>query len=126
MRYTVTVELNETEYQVLEMYNNDVLIKDIEKELELTHSRYQRIFKKLRVMGLLKKRKRGNYRKNKYVPKNYSFNHTSGSFDICKKGRYFGCVRTQRQAERMVELLRECGWDYSCRDEIKRRVLSEC
>ena len=54
-------------------------------------------------------------------PKNYSFDHSTDTFRITRKGKHFGCCKTRKQAERMVELFRECNWDYSMRDEIKRR-----
>ena len=38
---------------------------------------------------------------------------------------FYGCFRREAEAKRMVELLMECGWDYSRRDELKERVLSE-
>ena len=57
--------------------------------------------------------------------KNYSFDHSTLHFRIMKNGRYYGCCKTKEQAEKMVELFRECNWDYDRKDEIKSKVVGE-
>lgn len=122
MTYTVTVELNETEYNVLTMYNNNVLIKDIKKQLHLSHYTYQSIFNKLKQMGLINERPKGK-RKNRRKKKGYSYNSHTDTYTVYHAGKYFGCVKTEKQAKRFIELLKGSDWDYSRRDEFKKKAM---
>ena len=59
------------------------------------------------------------------IVKNYSFDHSTGHFRISKGGKHFACCKRKEQAEEMVRLFKECDWDYSRKDEIKNKVISE-
>ena len=56
---------------------------------------------------------------------NYSYNNITKVFEIRKNNRYYGTVKTQKQAERFVELLKDNDWDYGKRWELKLQAIRE-
>lgn len=110
------------------LYNDGVLVKNIMRELDLNDSKFYEIVRELKaenrlILRTVGQKKWGNqYHKN---PKHYSYCTLNGYFQIVYKRRYYGCVKTKRQAERFVELMKECDWDYDKRDEVKKMVLRE-
>lgn len=118
----------ELECEVERLYNEGVLVKDIMRTLNLHDGAFYAIVRKLKAEGRLilrtpGQRKWGNQYKTH--PRYYSWNVHTQHFSIVYKHRYYGCVKTANQAERFVELMKECDWDYGMRDEVKRKVMNE-
>ena len=72
--------------------------------------------------------KKPTYKTNpRYVSK--STNGNRDYFIVTKtingKHVFYGSFKDIRQADRMVELLKECNWDRSKRKELKEQVLNE-
>ena len=116
------------EEEIETQYNNGTLVKDIMRNLNIHHGEFYRIVRKLKKENRLILRTRGQrkwgkqYRK---TPKHYSWCHGSNHFQIRRNGVYYGCVKTQEQAERFVMLMEDCDWDYTRRKEIKQEVMCE-
>ena len=113
-----------------QLYNDGVKIADIQKKLNLTKSQYMNYFRKLRRSGDITKVRnpragkkadlRDHYKKH---PKHYSFNKRSGFWTVRFCEQYYTSFRKKEQAVRFVELMRECDWDMSCKDELRQKVL---
>ena len=58
-------------------------------------------------------------------PKNYAFMRREKMFHVKHKGRYYGCFKKEKDAQKFVELMRECNWDKSKSKELKEKVLKE-
>ena len=109
------------------LYNDGVLIKDIKKELGINDSKLYGVVNELKAENRLILRTVGRKKRNAYKtnPKNYHHNRWSGTYKITYGGKYFGTVKTKEQAERFVELMKECDWDYGKRWIVKEMVLNE-
>ena len=115
-----------------QLYNDGVKIADIQKKLNLTKSQYMNYFRKLRRSGDITKVRnpragkkadlRDHYKKH---PKHYSFNKRSGFWTVRFCEQYYASFRKKEQAQYFVELMKECNWDMSCKDELRQRVLRE-
>lgn len=121
----VTVEITDLEYEVMRLYNEGERIRTITRVLNISGGTYSKVFKRLKIMGLVvprgaRKRKKPQRFTN---PRYYSFNTSSGYYSITKGGVYFTCMKTRRGAEQMVELLKENNWDKSKVKELKAMVI---
>ena len=117
-----------------ELYNNkDIPASKIPEMLGVTRPTYRKLRRDALEEDLITlrhkpKRKRETY---KTAPKNYSHQVCKGIeyYHVQKRidGKllHFATFKDARQAERMVELLRECDWDRSKVDELKARVMEE-
>ena len=113
-----------------QLYNDGVKIQDIQDRLGLSKSQYMNYFQKLRRSGDITKVRnpragkkadlRDHYKKH---PKHYSFNKRSGFWTVRFCEQYYTSFRKKEQAVRFVELMRECDWDMSCKDELRQKVL---
>jgi len=56
-------------------------------------------------------------------PRYYSYNHHINRWTVTYKSRYYACFRKREQAECFVELMKECNWDKSRKDELRQKVL---
>ena len=113
-----------TEQKILELYNKGCTIREILKTLNISQNEYYKVFCKLRDENLITPRKHRQKNKKKTI-KNYSHDNGCKNFHITKNNKYYACVKTEKQAQRMVELFRETDWDYSQRKMIKNKVLEE-
>lgn len=83
------------------------------------------------ICGMVKTKKAEPRKKThiRFKAKNRSRNYhkTSNGFEVKKyvrgKQTYFCRTRTEEQAKKIVELLRECDWDKSHINEIKQKVM---
>lgn len=109
----------------VEMYNHNRTVKEICEKLNLTICNYNSLRKKCFKQGLLKDRRLGRplkksketYRtKATYVQKNGKY------WDIRKNGIYYCYVKDYRVGLRIVEKLKECGWDKSKVKEIMQEM----
>ena len=108
------------------LYNDGVLVKNIMRELDLNDGKFYEIVRELKAENRLILRTVGQKKQNAYKanPKNYYYNRYNDSFQIRRSGVYYGSVKTKSQAERFVELMKECNWDYDKRNEVKQRVVN--
>lgn len=111
----------------IELYNNpEISVRKIQEKLEISIGTYRKLRRHCIENKLIKSR-HGRKPSAKPVPKFYSTTKQKGIdyFHVTKKGVFYASFRKARQAERMVELLDECGWDYNLRYELKKQVLEE-
>lgn len=118
------------------LYNNPrIPVVKIREKMNLNHNTYRKLLKYCKENKMVKLRYKYNKwnkrYKDKRIVKNYTKIRRKGYnyFMVCKfinnKDCYFATFKEEKQAQRMVELLRECDWDYSKRYELKEKVLSE-
>ena len=117
-----------------ELYNDDYIpVTEIMDRLGLNMNTYRKLRRDAIEEDLVTPRRAKYKRKTSYKinPKYISKVH-HGRFEYYKvikridsKVIYFGYFKDYRQAERMVELLKEHDWDISKRDELKEQVLRE-
>ena len=108
------------------MYNDGVTINMMLKTLHIGYSRLYTIIDELKEEGRIVPRRTGQRKQriiDRYNPKHYSYNNHTKHYYIRRKGVYYGIVKTVAQAEKFVELMEECNWDYSKRVEIKKEVM---
>ena len=114
------------EKQFINLYNNhSITTKEIRKILGLEYNEFYKYRKKLQKQGKIKPRNFKRTPKQKETPKYYCLNNCRTSYQIRKKGKYYGCCKTIKQAKRMVELLEENNWNINLRDEIKKQAYKE-
>ena len=115
------------EDEIERMYNEGVLIKDIKRELGINDNKLYSIVNELKAENRLILRTVGRKKQNAYKtnPKNYHHNRWADTYKITYGGKYYGTVKTKEQAERFVELMKECDWDYGKRGIVKERVLND-
>lgn len=114
----------------LRLYNDGVKVKDICKELDISKNQFQNILRRYVREGKITKvrnpnagQKRTILNRNQHNPKNYFYSRQYKGFIVRRKSKYYGCFKEEKNAERFVELMRECDWDFERRKEIKKRVL---
>ena len=124
---TIPSDLTSTQQKFIDLYNNTNLpMRKIRSKLGMTQSQCRETY--VSVKPYLHLRKFGNHRKRnrKFEPNNYSYHCLSNSYQVRKNGKYYGSVKTEAMAKRMVELFQECNWDMNKRVEVKKQVLKEC
>ena len=111
----------------IKLYNDpDIKAKDIPFLLDINQKEYLNLRKEAISEGLLNLRYPLREKKRKVrVP---SYVYRSGyRWEIHKRvggdNLYFGSYEKRDDALRIVELLKECGWDKSQLERIKREVL---
>ena len=115
--------------EFLKMYLDGVKVNDIKARLGLTHAQYLNYLKRLRRSGEVKQVRApwaGARKPPRTPPRNYTFNKGNNHFIVTYKETYYTCFKKERQAQRFVELMRECNWDKSRTDEFKKKVKMEC
>ena len=115
--------------EFLKMYLEGVKVNDIKARLGLTHAQYLNYLKRLRRSGEVKQVRApwaGARKPPRTPPRNYTFNKGNNHFIVTYKETYYTCFKKERQAQRFVELMRECNWDKERTDEFKRKVKMEC
>ena len=114
------------EERFIHLYNNtSMCVPKIKKELNLTHNEYTKLRNSLNQKGLLILRGFKKKRTKKREVKNYSYSNTLKVYDIRKRNRYYGTVKTKEQAERYVELLKQNNWNIEKRWELKLQAIKE-
>lgn len=114
--------------EVETLYNSGMLVKDIVRKLKINEAYFYKIVNELKSENRLILRRGGQRKQRIYDrnnPKYYSRNTYRDSYVVKYKRRYYASVKTRQQAERFVELMKECDWDYSKRLEVKRKVMME-
>ena len=115
--------------EFIKLYNNeDISVKEIQKRLKLSLVQYRQLRKKCIEEGLLKLRHHPYHVKKEkppkyYYPANRSIHHES--YDIRRKGVYYCICKTVAEAELTVKKLKECDWDKSQIERIKKEVKEE-
>ena len=114
----------------IRLYKNGVKVQDIQERLGLTKSQYISFLRRLRRTGDIttirnptagpKPAPKKDYKK---PPRYYSYNHHINRWTVTYKSRYYACFRKKEQAECFVELMKECNWDKSRKDELRQKVL---
>ena len=115
--------------EFLRMYLDGVKVNDIKARFGLTHAQYLNYLKRLRRSGEVKQVRApwaGARKPPRQAPRNYTYNKGNNHFIVTYKETYYTCFKKERQAQRFVELMRECDWDKSRTDEFKIRVKEEC
>lgn len=114
--------INEKEF--IQLYNNwNITTREIRKKLNLEYNQYYKIYNRLKKEGKITPRPFRRHKKdNNLEPKNYSLNHTTNNYQIRKNGIYYGCCKTLKQAQKMVELFNENGWDENSKKEVKQKI----
>ena len=116
--------------ELIRLYNNGTKADTIMKKLNITKSQYQNFKIRLKRRNEItlknpnagKKKQKHHSRLN---PKNYYFNRGSDRWYVMHSGTYYACFFTEPQAQRFVELMRECDWDKSKKDELKWKAIKE-
>lgn len=110
--------------KVKELYIAGETTRKIKQQLHLKNSQFDKIYCELRDTGEITPRPFKRIKKQKPV-KNYSYDRGTNTFQIRKNSQYYCNAKTYRQAERIVELLKECNWDKSKANDIKKQVIIE-
>lgn len=110
-------------------YYNDrtIPVKELQKKLQLTLQQYRNLRKECHEEGLIQLR-RANNKKKERKPKYYSpINRRieGESYNVRRKGVYYCCCKTVREAELIVKKLKECDWDKNQLDRIRKEVKEE-
>lgn len=117
-----------------ELYNDDYIpVTEIMDRLGLNQNSYRKLRRDAIEEELVQPRRTKYKRKTSYkINPKYISKERRGHFEFYKvvkridsKVIYFGYFKDYRQAERMVELLVECDWDVTRRQELKEQVLRE-
>jgi hypothetical protein len=117
-----------------EMYNdNQIPVATIKEQLSLGQNDYRKLRRDAIEEGLCNPRRKAYKKKLPYKvnPKHIGTQYRGGVeyFKVIKsingKRVYFGYFKDYRQAERMVELLKENNWDISLRNKLKEQVMME-
>ena len=117
-----------------EMYNDkQIRVATIKEQLGLCQNDYRKLRRDAIQEGLVKPRPVGYKRKTSYKtnPRYVCKSISKGIvyFLVTKtvngKRIFYGSFKDIRQADRMVELLKENDWDINKRDELKQQVLRE-
>ena len=116
----------------LTLYLDGVKVQDIQEKLNITKSQYMNFLRRLRRTGDIttirnphagaKPAPKHDYKKH---PRYYSYNHHINRWTVTYKSRYYACFRKKEQAQCFVELMRECDWDKSKREDLKWRAIRE-
>lgn len=116
----------EKEDELIQQYRDGVPVAEIRKNLCIPSPTFNKMIQQFKKEGkIIPRRKPYNItRKNKKNPKYYVKVCNRKGFNIVKGGKYYGYVITKDQAVRFVELMKECDWDMSMREEVKRRVVN--
>lgn len=116
--------INEQEF--IKLCNNpNISLRIIRRRFGLKYNDFVKIRNRLIEEGKIQPR---TFRRKKNTPHkvlNYSFCNTTQSYQIRKNGKYYGNFKTEKQAQRFVELLRENNWDYNLKEDLKKQVLKE-
>ena len=115
--------------EFLRMYLDGVKVNDIKARFGLTHAQYLNYLKRLRRSGEVKQVRApwaGARKPPRHAPKNYAFNKGNNHFIVTYKETYYTCFKRECEAQRFVELMRECDWDKERTDEFKMMVKKEC
>ena len=113
-----TKEFNNTYEKIKKDYANEMSVKDIKSKYGLTDGKWGAYRKQLMTDGLLQTRK------EKTEPRFYS---------VCKTGYlvqkvidhhkyYIATFKTESQAKKCVELMKECNWDLTQKENIIQTV----
>ena len=116
--------------EFLTLYHKGLPANSIMKKLGLTKSQYQNFKIRLKRRNEITLRnpnagKKKTVRHSHNNPRNYYWDKWNQRYVIIKRSVYYGCVFTEPQAQRFVELLRECNWDKSKKDELKWKAIRE-
>lgn len=109
--------------QIRQMYLDGVKVQKICAKLGISYKRYHKAMKPLWDSGAIPKRTAGKKKEKmheRYNPKNYSYNRFTRRFTVYHNSTYYGCVRTEKQAKRMVKLLRYYDWDKTMAEKCKK------
>ena len=111
-----------------ELYNNTTIsVREIQKRLKLTLSQYRKLRKECEEAGLINLRYATHKKKERipkyYSPVNRSIHHES--YNVRRRGVYYCVCKTVEEAELTVKKLKECDWDKSQIERIKKEVKEE-
>lgn len=119
------------------LYNNHKIpVSEIRERFNLSQNKHYKLLKYCREHGMVKLRYKYNKwdkrpKKEKKIIKNYTivndkhYRYYAVRKFIKDKKYHFATFKKEEQAQRMVELLKECNWDFDRRFELKERVLNE-
>ncbi len=110
----------------IKLYNDrSFTVKDIRRELDLSLQEFRLLRNRCNEEGSITLRPSGRSRKPKRKPKFYSVAYhglAKETYQICRKDVYYCNCDSVREAEMIVEKLKECGWDKSQVQTIKKEV----
>ena len=120
-------ELEKYEEDFIQAYNDPTIpATSIPSKLGLTINEYNRLRNQLHEDGKIELRRRIRQRNPKRLKKNkcYSLTRTGWFtyYQIVRNRKYYGTVKTEKQAKKMVELMEKVDWDKSKFNEIKAYV----
>lgn len=117
--------------EFLLLYNNGVKVSEIIERLNITTSQYHNFRRRLIRTGEIKTARNPKAGKKKVQgfssrsnPKNYYYNRFARCYAIVHCEEYYGTFRDCGDAKKFVELMRECNWDKSRKDELRQKVLN--
>ena len=103
-----------------EYYNNlNYSIEDICSILDISKKHYANLRHYCLDNGLLTIQRKGGKTKN---PKYYHWNKYRERFFIYKGREYYACFKTEEEAQRFVELMKEYNWDKSKCNDVKELI----
>ena len=114
------------EDELIQQYKEGVPVAEIRKNLSISAPTFNKMVQQFKKEGKIHPRRKTYHRKKnkKPSPKYYQRQWNRSGFQIVRRGKYYGYVKTRRQAERFVELMKECDWDYEKRYEVKKKVMN--
>lgn len=114
-----------------EMYNDtNIRVSEIKSRMGIGQNTYTKLRRHCKDEGLIHLRTR-EYKKKVSTPRYWHHTVAKGIeyYKVVKRVNgeivHFGSFKDARQAERFVELMKECDWDYNRRDALKQQVLNE-
>lgn len=110
--------------EIIQLYNQGLPVQEIRAELGISSPSFNKVIKELKQEGKIRPRRRPYKKraKKKKKPKYYYRSSNRPGFNIVKNKRFYGYVRTAKEAELFVYLMAEYDWDYSKRYIVKQKV----
>ena len=114
------------EDELIQQYRDGVPVAEIRENLSISSPTFNKMIQQFKKEGKITPRRKPYKlkKKAKRKPKYYVKNQNRKGYNIMKGGQYYGYVLTKDQAERFVELMKECDWDRSQRHIVKKMVVN--
>ena len=112
------------ESEFIDSYNDwGISVRKIRQRLNISHEKFYEMRTKLVDEGKIEPRPFKRQKRQRHIPKHYSYSHASEDFKIWRNGIYYGCVKTIKQAKKFVELLEANNWNVELKDELKKEAM---
>lgn len=121
-----TPEWEEKYEEFIQLYScSDLTVDEIRKKLDLSQTNYRKARKQALLEGRIVLRRNTPKHLRGRNPRYYYWSDYSKRWIVSKhaRGNHLRVIcKTEAQAQKVVELLKECDWDKNKIPEIKRKV----